>query len=1126
MEGQCGLKTVTIGGVKIDLPIVESMLDEVLKVDYTADGLRLAYDKYIKGKYKISPEEWSKWYNNTAAEIGEYLAKDVSNEDVAGKGNVTEDSKKLTKYLNFKGYTATQSGAKNVLNYKTLKALKGLRQTVKQNGALSAAEIAAQLNNIERAIDLNKTANRLKKGQTNIKKKIGKVFAGKLDDYTALTLAMSLDIDKVADNSQLVAYAEIYDRLNRQDVDFTDFGDIVQKALALIEAMDNTEQAKIEEANDVLLGDTDNTKDVLIAKVIEELKLENLKGNIAEYFQQRFLDVVKNLNPETLSVLTKRELATILNGLEGIKYGTVTSKFAEIMTKIRVKNGIADIYKAVKSSKKPLNALQIALADISEGFQDIFGIKGGIQKQNAIAKNLKKNTAYKTDETLDIKGTPIADLIVFPLSRAQEQMDDYNRKWAEEAEILTNKHKAFFGLNRNKRNRLMSLISLYLIQREYESNPGSKYVTSANDEIRNIAKNYRRTDNYNELGVAELQSMQKEYSNPDGTWKLDKLFKDIGQPGRDIVDFNDRASLDALEKIGVIAVRRGSPPPWLKNYVHRSRISLETGGDILQEATRKGLLEGKTLPGVYIARQTPGKSLARLSDPLNNINKGLESVSLDYFMGETITDVQKMLAGASELAENSGDEQAALIAIGIEQKITDDIIRNVTNTTTVPSKLQNTFNNLVKYSYYAQLASVPRMASEGVSNLAFALLHQPQAFFNGLQNELVWDSSKGVQVALATGSSSVNKMFGQGTSPHFEKTYWTSTSRFTKLKHLSPGAASIATASDWISHSWVVGGSKDLATRVADGLLSSPDKAITKPLFFGVLTTEFKRLAGVDLDIDLLIADTKEGIKYRLDNEENIALARKKADINVIQAGATTNPWLGISNMQYDARQSDIQNALRAVQYYMLRFSLFEFSSAQTAVKDIMGNGNGTTADGWALMGAIVGRMAIYAPIYATLTKMMINMFGLGEDEDDDLGFLADLRYGFLGSLLQLGLMRNMSLLGREGIGFAIEAFNEEYLEGLRNGEEFDPFKHSLVFRVIKDKDFSRRKGVWGFASKLTGPLRPVLDDLDRIIKFGTPADLAAFFLTYQGRMILPPKDVSRLVKTMNWQQYNETKNK
>jgi len=64
-----------------------------------------------------------------------------------------------------------------------------------------------------------------------------------------------------------------------------------------------------------------------------------------------------------------------------------------------------------------------------------------------------------------------------------------------------------------------------------------------------------------------------------------------------------------------------------------------------------------------------------------------------------------------------------------------------------------------------------------------------------------------------------------------------------------------------------------------------------------------------------------------------------------------------------------------------------------------------------------------------------------------------------------------------------IEAFNEKYLQSLREDEEYDPFKHAIVFSAIGKEDV-RSKDLSSLAIKsFAGPYGPLLKTADRTKK-------------------------------------------
>ena len=64
---------------------------------------------------------------------------------------------------------------------------------------------------------------------------------------------------------------------------------------------------------------------------------------------------------------------------------------------------------------------------------------------------------------------------------------------------------------------------------------------------------------------------------------------------------------------------------------------------------------------------------------------------------------------------------------------------------------------------------------------------------------------------------------------------------------------------------------------------------------------------------------------------------------------------------------------------------------------------------------------------------------------------------------------------GRIPLSFGAELLNEEYIEGLRNGEEYDPYKHSLMYQAVTPDQLSTYKLPSTILYRFSGAYSPII---------------------------------------------------
>ena len=96
-------------------------------------------------------------------------------------------------------------------------------------------------------------------------------------------------------------------------------------------------------------------------------------------------------------------------------------------------------------------------------------------------------------------------------------------------------------------------------------------------------------------------------------------------------------------------------------------------------------------------------------------------------------------------------------------------------------------------------------------------------------------------------------------------------------------------------------------------------------------------------------------------------------------------------------------------------------------------------------------------------------------------------------------------------ITLGLESFNENYLQSLRDDEDFDPFKHAMVYSQLGKKDLAKGDLNNLIIKSFAGPYGPVLKSANRL------KSLVARSITNtttQGRQ----KAIDELTERMSWE--------
>ena len=156
-------------------------------------------------------------------------------------------------------------------------------------------------------------------------------------------------------------------------------------------------------------------------------------------------------------------------------------------------------------------------------------------------------------------------------------------------------------------------------------------------------------------------------------------------------------------------------------------------------------------------------------------------------------------------------------------------------------------------------------------------------------------------------------------------------------------------------------------------MITTPDKLVTRPMWFGTFATEFKKITGEEVNFNKI---AENDTAYMEKFEKAINEAKKKADSNSVLIGATDNPLQGI--LKNKKRASDKASIIKTINSFMQRFLLFEYNAFRKGMYAAMGRGDISITKGVLLMTAVSARMTMY-----TLMIPILNSLMFGDDDEE-----------------------------------------------------------------------------------------------------------------------------------------------
>lgn len=172
----------------------------------------------------------------------------------------------------------------------------------------------------------------------------------------------------------------------------------------------------------------------------------------------------------------------------------------------------------------------------------------------------------------------------------------------------------------------------------------------------------------------------------------------------------------------------------------------------------------------------------------------------------------------------------------------------------------------------------------------------------------------------------------------------------------------------------------------------------------------------------------------------------------------------------------------------MARFSLFEYATARNAINSLYKNGNLSRPEALGLLAGITYRMTAYMVVYSTLTSELDELlFDADDNKDDDLEDLISRQtVGSILTLLTRGTLGNIPVIP---INYMIEqGINEPFLGDFRDNQEYDPYKHAIVFSQLTNRDLKEKDFGELMVKIFAGPYGPLVASLIRTGELGTRA--------------------------------------
>lgn len=821
-------------------------------------------------------------------------------------------------------------------------------------------------------------------------------------------------------------------------------------------------------------------KDQVIKNILESKKVSSssLPSRDEVLLAKKFKSLVKN--KEVLNNLSLEDLNQIEKLIQNINNGYLPH-LSQIMTEKM--NAIIDgnkLSSAIKSAKIPrFSKMYAKLKNIILR-----------NKRGAISEAIRRNPLYYIDQVFgNFKSKAIFNSLFERSSVAQEKFS-VDLKF-ENGKIDKAEQEVFKSFKRDGNKTLISKFKqmVYMIQLEHDSNIGNPEVNQASGFIKKtIEKIDAGETTFTMDDAVMLQEIYDKFSFKDSNGKsleidIDKLYKSFNKAEVESIKTIQEVNRGLGEKaVFTSAIIRGDKISPRDNYVHLNVLADTKSEASVAPTTISDFnksLRPSTKAKSLIKRQ--GVTSAINFDIYASARKGVKGVLLDYHLTEPIRTARRTIIQAEAALKgnktrvDTGDRET-LTAI---KEAFNEVVENLlTNSYTETSIGSEALKWIQKNGYRAILASAPRWVAELSSNAAFAMITNPVSFIAGSKFGVRFLNSDVASKSMrALGSKQTTRVY-----PNDDMSARMVDSRLLNQTEGVRGGRAEGKVKNKLKQIWNTTGKKyqGAVSVVADGLISTPDKIVMRPMWFGKFSNEFKKITGISPDFDKI---SEQDEAYMSKYELELNQSTKVADETSVMTGSTANPFMGILKGTSNPNQHITVKAFNAFNNFMTTFLIYEYVTARTGIVNAIGRGHLTKTKGAQLLAGSVTRMVMYTMMSQVLSEAL---GGLAEDEPEKPKDIEKkLGQAFASTFSSMLFGRDFGNSTKAIVNWGLEEFNKEYLDGLRDGD-YDVYKDSIQYQIVPKSKSGKGTSIGDWLVNMSASLGPMVKTIDLILKKAT----------------------------------------
>ena len=877
------------------------------------------------------------------------------------------------------------------------------------------------------------------------------------------------DYGKVMNDEGKVDYAATIKSMLKDDVITDEEYELMKKYKSSIvpkKAAAPMSEAEIEERRQDIINEVNQT----------ELEFSELPSREERDLAAKLKRLIRSGAIDGLSLPDLQNLSKVIDNINN----GYLPHFAEVMVeKLNAVNDGKNLASAINRSKPlPLTKIYAKLKSL-------------VTRKDSIVEMIRRNPLFNIDQVFgDFKTKDIFESVFGAASRAVAKYTNEYSVIQGKIEKAQNAVQKSLGRDSLKYTMSKYKQMAYLIQQEFLSNPQSPQVNSVTGFLKATIKRIDDgTTQFSERDAEMLQSILNDFTDADGNFDNDALFDSFNNAEKEsiktIQEINSGLGSKAEFTSSVIRGDKFNP---LNNYVHLNVMHETQPSDMMNGPSFVESFNNSLRPSTRAKNliERTGKVSALNFDVYASVLKGSKQTLMDFHLTEPIRTARRTMNQAEKNLQADGERMSSSkrkTFNAIKSAFEETVENLLTNSYAENTVLDEALEFLKKTGYRTILAGSGRFVAELTSNVSFALLVDPVGFTNGTKIVRKISNDQGPSILSNLNSGQTTRMYSDGLSGRMVDTNILSQATGTKTRGASTKAA------NFLRKYWDKTGQRYVkgVEFVADAMISTPDKMVMRPIWFGTFDSKFKEITGKSPDFDKIAANDEA---YMSKYKEALSASTKHADNRSVLAGATDNAFMGILKGTSKPNQSAMLKGFNAFNGFMTRFLIFEYVTARTGIMNMIGKGELNKRQGAALIAGVTSRMVLYTLIGQYLSHALTDLFDdepiarlAGESKEDEMkSFDKALGQAFASTFTSLLFGRDFGNATKSILNSGIEEFNKEHLDFLREGD-YDAYRDAIQYTVTPKSKDGGGSGLGDYLMKMGAAYGPILKTTDLVIK-------------------------------------------